>query len=99
MLAQVLSRRVFLAATLKSVPFKANKKATTVPVSNYNNHLESDVVYVYETERFRAMYVVSDNDGKSVAIRQRVDWYDPITDEPKSANESNLYITDYGGES
>lgn len=88
---------MFLAAALKSVPFKANKKATTVPVSN--NYLESDVLYVYETERIRVMYVVSDNDGKSVAIRQRVDWYDPITDEPKSATESNLYITDYGGES
>lgn len=98
MLAQVLSRRVFLAATLKSVPFKAKKNAT-VPVSNNSNHLESDVLYVYETERFRVMYVVSDNDGKSVAIRQRVDWYDPIADEPRSINESNLYITDYGGES
>jgi hypothetical protein len=95
--SQFLTRRVFLASTLRSVPFKANNKAI-IPVNGSNNSLESDVLYVYQTDRFRAMYVVSDNDNKSVTVRQRVDWYDPITDEPISKNESNIYITDYGGE-
>lgn len=50
-------------------------------------------VYVYETERFRSMYTVLDH-KKSFTVRQRVDWYDPVTDKPRSVNHSMVYITD-----
>lgn len=50
-------------------------------------------VYVYETDRFRSMYTVLDHE-KSFTVRQRVDWYDPVTDKPMSVNNSMVYITD-----
>ena len=60
-------------------------------------NVEPDQLYVYETERFRTMFALSDDDGKCITFKQRVDWYDPITDKPKSFNEARVYITDIGG--
>ena len=66
-----------------------------IPINRPVN-MESDQLYVYETERFQGMFALSD-DGKCVTFRQRVDWYDPITDKPQNFNETRLYITDIGG--
>lgn len=98
----MISRRAFLLMT-PPTPF-AHKPVSlvpkTVPVSGGGGggvlEMESDTMYVYRNDRFQALYMVSEYPpGQCVTVRRRVDWYDPISDEPKSTNESVMYITGY----
>lgn len=83
----MLSRRSFF---LKVPTIVLNYKETRA-VSQETQ--KPGTVYVYETDRFRSMYSVLDHE-KSFTVRQRVDWYDPVTDKPRSVNSSMVYITD-----
>ena len=67
------------------------KKVAIEPVNN--NTLRSDTLYFYQNERFKTLYMLSDENGNCVTIRRRVEWYDPLSDEVKSFNESTMYIT------
>lgn len=89
-----LNRRLFVVYPVldrMNVPVKQQ-----LPI-NRSIRVEPDQIYVYETERFQSMFALSDDDGKCITFKQRVNWYDPITDQPKSFNESRVYITDIGG--
>lgn len=68
-------------------------KTMVKPVASNSNAIESDRLYLYETNRFRTMYMLSDDNERCVTIKRRVDWYDAITDEPMSFNEASVYIT------
>ena len=84
----MLSRRSFFMTPTIVFDHGSSK---TRPVAQEKQ--TSGTVYVYETDRFRSMYTVLDH-KKSFTVRQRVDWYDPVTDKPMSVNNSMVYITD-----
>lgn len=90
-----MSRREFLLMA-PIMPFgkTSSPKFKAVPVSERALPLESGAMYVYRNDRFQALYMVSDfaPDG-CVAVRRRVDWYDSVSKEEKSVNESVIYLT------
>ena len=86
----MLSRRSFLNVPLV---FVSNNGGSTKARPVLQENQTPGTVYVYETDRFRSMYTVLDH-RKSFTVRQRVDWYDPVTDKPRSVNSSMVYITD-----
>jgi len=88
----MLNRRSFLMNVPTIVSQKPNMVVAMPTVAQEKQ--KSGTVYVYETDRFRSMYTVLDHE-KSLTVRQRVDWYDPMTDKPRSFNSSMVYITDF----
>ena len=97
-----LTRRALL---LTHVGLVANTDTGVRRVKPVNNHqhptLSTNTLYVYERDRFRAMYMIENNtnDNESCfVVKHRVDWYDPIEEKPRSVFDSTAYITDKGGE-
>lgn len=91
-----MSRREFLLMA-PIMPFgksSSSQKIKSIPVNERARALEPGTMYVYRNDRFQALYMVSDfaPDG-CVAVRRRVDWYDPVSKEEKSVNESVIYMT------
>lgn len=88
-------------ALLTHVGLATNPNYTGVRRVN-NNHpptLSTNTLYVYERDRFRAMYMIeNDNDESCFVVKHRVDWYDQIEEKPRSNFQSIAYITDTGGE-
>jgi hypothetical protein len=86
-----MNRRAFILLS-PMVPIKP-KPVQPLPVVAYGQEMESDILYVYRNDRFQSMYMVSDNPpGKAVVVRHRVDWYDPITQDTRTKNDSMMYI-------
>jgi hypothetical protein len=88
-----MNRRLFCTLPLVSPP-----PSVRVTYSKPVNSLTSDTLYTYRNDRFQALFLVSDDSGRAVTVRRRVDWYDPLSEETKSIQESVMYITDIGGE-
>ena len=78
--------------TAPGVSVFAPKKDVLKPVYN-NNVIESDTLYFYQNERFKTLYMLSDENGRCVTIRRRVEWFDVVSDKVKYSNESTIYIT------
>lgn len=85
------------AAVLMLVPNTGHKPSSVRSAVSHKKNMEPNTVYVYETERFRAMHTVSTYDSCFV-VKHRVDWYDPVDEKPRSSFDSTAYITDVGGE-
>ena len=72
----------------------SSRKIRAIPANERTMVLESGTMYVYRNDRFQALYMVSDfAPDDCVAVRRRVDWYDPVSKEEKSVNESVIYLT------
>lgn len=93
----ILTRRVFLT---NLIAWDTKPKSPSIkPIRANIQNLDSDVLYVYETNRFKKMITISDDHSSCYTVRQRVEWYDIFSGEVKTTNESVMYFTDIAGQS
>lgn len=95
----ILTRRVFLTNLIAWDTKQKPKSPLIKPINANIQNLDSDVLYVYETNRFKKMITILDDHNSCYTVRQRVDWYDMFSGEVRTMNESTMYFTDVAGQS
>lgn len=94
-----ITRRGFLFSTMipndKTNHVQQAVTAVNKPVNHENAStvLETNRLYTFESDRFRALYMIADREPGCYVVKRRIDWYDPIENKSRSYFDSVAYIT------